>query len=97
MSVSVFAPEADLASRRRCSSICNVFFIHTIMPYMYGSMVPSFGVRMMNAMPRSELMGCRSPKQDRVHYGEFVVFKAAMPSAGVTGSAQIACHACQVR
>src|SRR5688572_18211304 len=37
VSVSVLAPEADLASRSRCSSICNVFFIHIIMPYWYGN------------------------------------------------------------
>jgi hypothetical protein len=31
VSVSVFAPEADLASRKRLSSMWRVFFIHTIM------------------------------------------------------------------
>ena len=31
MSVSDFAPDADFASRRSCSSMCNVFF----MPYDY--------------------------------------------------------------
>jgi hypothetical protein len=34
--VSVFAPDAVLASRSKCSSMCRVFFIHTIMPYQYG-------------------------------------------------------------
>jgi hypothetical protein len=36
VSVSVFAPEADLASRNSVSSISRVFFIHAILPYVYG-------------------------------------------------------------
>ena len=41
MSVSVFALEADFASRNRASSICKVFFIHIILPYLYGRMSPT--------------------------------------------------------
>jgi hypothetical protein len=42
VSVSVFAPAADLASRSSCSSMCRVFFIHTIVPYVYRRMVRRF-------------------------------------------------------
>jgi hypothetical protein len=34
--VSVLAPAADFASRRSCSSMWRVFFIHLIVPYVYG-------------------------------------------------------------
>ena len=37
VAVSVFAPQAVLASRRRLSSTWKVFFIQTIMPYWYGN------------------------------------------------------------
>ena len=36
VSVSVLAPQADLAFPNSRSSMCRVFFIHTIMPYKYG-------------------------------------------------------------
>jgi hypothetical protein len=36
VSVSVLAPDAARASRRRPSSMCNVFFIQTKIPYAYG-------------------------------------------------------------
>ncbi len=36
MSVSVPAPDASFASLRSFSSMCRVFFIQMIMPYLYG-------------------------------------------------------------
>ena len=36
MSVSVAAPDASFASLRSFSSMCRVFFIQMIMPYLYG-------------------------------------------------------------
>ena len=52
---------ADFASRRSCSSMCSVFFIHPIMPYAYGlwlitwlapaSMIPPSSVRWSRCWP----------------------------------------------
>jgi hypothetical protein len=59
--VSVFAPEADFASRRRCSSICSVFFIHLIVPYSYGNT----RAERLPAPPREPIRRARGARRRR--------------------------------
>ena len=75
MSVSVFAPEADRASCKRALSICRVFFIQPILPYMYGrtSLIPAVLTSAVGLSKRLRLPRWAQAGERLTHYlGHFL-------------------------
>ena len=75
--MSVFAPDAVLASRSKCSSMCRVFFIHTIVPYQYG----------LHNRSAAALLLCSCVPQQRANLGCSHGVDAFASAAATSGSA----------